>query len=101
MNSLIQECRKHIRCDTARISKICGKMYLIIGFNRNTKDDTGNQIVNEDNERVDFDYIRESVVASGDTEEELINSAKEYGELSNMTWEQYFGKCKSNKKRRK
>ena len=98
MESLVKECRKHIRCDAARISKICGKMYLIIGFNRNTKDDIGSQIINEDNERVDFDYIRESVVASGDTEEELINSAKEYGKLSNMSWEQYFDKCKSKHK---
>jgi len=95
---LIKECTEHIRCDTARISKICGKMYLIIGFNKNTKDDTGTQIANEDNERVDYDYVRESVVASGHTEDELINSAKEYGELSNMSWEQYFDKCKSKLK---
>ena len=41
LDKLAKECMKHVKCDTARISKPCDKMYLIIGFNRNTKDDEG------------------------------------------------------------
>ena len=80
---------KHVKCDTARISKPCDKMYLIIGFNRNTKDDEG-VWVNQNNQRIDFDYVQESVVASGHTKKELIESTKEYQRLCGITWEQYF-----------
>jgi hypothetical protein len=87
---IIYECRKIIKCDTARISKPCETMFLIIGFNRNTKDDEGRVWVNQDNKRIDFDYVQESVVASGKTSKELIASAKEYQRICGITWEQYF-----------
>lgn len=64
LDKLAKECMKHVKCDTARISKPCDKMYLIIGFNRNTKDDEG-VWVNQDNKRIDFDYVEKLVVASG------------------------------------
>lgn len=89
LDKLAKECMKHVKCDTARISKPCDKMYLIIGFNRNTKDDEG-VWVNQDNQRIDFDYVQESVVASGHTKKELIESTKEYQRLCGITWEQYF-----------
>jgi len=38
---LSSKCMKIIECDTARISKY-DKLFLIIGFNRSTKDDPGN-----------------------------------------------------------
>jgi hypothetical protein len=80
---------KFVKCDTARISKPFEKMYLIIGFNRNTKDDEG-VWVNNDNKIIDFDYMQEYVVASGHTKKELIESTKEYQRLLGITWEQYF-----------
>lgn len=83
------ECRKYVKCDTARISKPLDKMFLIIGFNRNTKDDEG-VWVNQENQRIDFDYVQESVVANGKTKKELIESAKEYQRICGITWEQYF-----------
>ena len=64
-------------------------MFLIVGFNRSTKDDEG-QWVDENGERRDFDYVQESVIASGFTEKELINSTKEYVKLCGMTWGEYF-----------
>jgi len=92
-NSLLDEiakkCINYVKCDTARISKPCDKMYLIIGFNRNTKDDE-TVWVNQDNQRIDFDYVQEFVVASGYSKDELIDSAKEYQRLCGITWEQYF-----------
>ena len=89
LDKLTKDCMKYVKCDTARISKPCDKMYLIIGFNRNTKDDEG-VWVNQDNQRIDFDYVQESVVASGNTKKELIESTKEYQRLCGITWEQYF-----------
>ena len=86
-----EKCKEIVTCDTARISKPLddGKMFLIVGFNRSTKDDEG-QWVDENGERRDFDYVQESVIASGFTEKELINSTKEYVKLCGMTWEEYF-----------
>ena len=91
-SELLKRCREIVECDTARISRplVDGRMYLIIGFNRNTKDDSG-QYVDENGVRKDFDYIKESIVASGFTEDELIASAKEYVKIQGMTWEDYFG----------
>jgi len=86
-----EKCKEIVTCDTARISKPLGdgKMFLIIGFNRNTKDDEG-QWVDENGVRRDWDYVQESVIASGFTEKELIDSTKEYVRVCGMTWEEYF-----------
>ena len=91
-NKLIQDCRKIVNCDTARISKplVKGNMFLIIGFNRNTKDDKQNQWTNQNGERIDFDYVEEHVIASGKTRKELLENTGEYQRLCGMTWEQYF-----------
>ena len=89
LDKLAKECMRYVKCDTARICKPLDTMFLIIGFNRNTKDDEG-VWVNQNNERIDFDYVQENVVASGKTKADLIASAKEYQRLCGMTWEQYF-----------
>ena len=91
MKQLIAECRKIIKCDTARISQPLEKMFLVIGFNRNTKDDKGQWIKND--KEIDFDYVHEITVVSGNTEDELIASAKEYVRLSKMTMEDYLREC--------
>jgi len=96
INKLVKECIKYVKCDTARISKTCDKMFLIIGFNRNTKDNKGVWI-NQDNQRIDFDYVEELVVASGHTKKELIKSTKEYQLLCGFTWEQYFKDLRKDK----
>ena len=85
---ILKECKKIIKCDTARISKPLGRMFLIIGFNRNTKDDEGQWTKN--GKPFDFDYVDEKCVASGNTSEELIADAKEYQRLCGISWEQYF-----------
>ena len=85
---LVRRCREIIDCDTARISTPAGKMFLVIGFNRNTKDDEGQWI--KDGAPYDFDYVAEQTVASGETEEELLASAREYKRLCGMTMEEYL-----------
>ena len=86
--NLIKECRKIVKCDTARISKPLEKMFFIIGFNKNTKDNEGQWIKN--GEMIDFDYVSENVIASGFTDEELIKSVKEYQRLCGITMEEYL-----------
>ncbi len=88
VDALVRRCREIIDCDTARISTPCGKMFLVIGFKRNTKDDDGQWF--KDGERCDFDYIAEKTVASGDTEEELLASVREYKRLCGMTMVEYL-----------
>lgn len=90
---LIEQCRKLIECDTARISKPQGRMFLIIGFNKSTKDDKTSQFI-KNGEPYDFDYVEEKVVATGYTEEELLESAEEYKRLSEITWEEYLRELK-------
>ena len=94
---LIEKCRKIVECDTARISQPLkdGKMFFIIGFNRNTKDNEGQWLKN--GEPFDFDYTEEHTVASGYTEKELIKDVKKYKRLCGMTWEQYFKELRAGK----
>lgn len=87
---LSKKCREIIPCDTARISKVGDKLFLLIGFNRSTKDDKDSFAHNGDGVRIDWDYVEEHCVAYGNTEEELIDSAKEYQRLCGMTMEEYL-----------
>ena len=76
--------RRMFHCDNARISKVVGKMFLIIGKRRNTKDDPpehGKWYKN--GELFDFEYLAERVIASGDTEAELLKAAKAYKRMLN------------------
>lgn len=93
---LSAKCMEIVECDTSRIRKfdspIDGKMFLVIGFNRNTKDDSGQWCKDALGKEPipDWDYVEEKVVASGKTEEELIESAKEYKRLCGMTMTEYL-----------
>lgn len=95
-DELISRCREIVKCDSARISKPCDRMFFIIGFKRNTKNDSGQFIKN--GEPYDFDYVSETVIASGYTDEELISNVKEYQRLCGITWEQYFKELSENNK---
>lgn len=90
---LSSKCMEIVECDTARIRKfdewLGGKMFLIIGFNRNTKDNPGQWVDEHGNER-DWDYVEEKTVASGKTEAELIESAEEYKRLCGMSILEYL-----------
>lgn len=96
-DELIKKCKEIITCDTARISQY-DKMFLIIGFNKNTKTDDRNGVwCNELGEEIHFDYLEEYCIASGKTEEELLDSVKEYKRLQAMNWNDYILEM-SNKK---
>lgn len=85
---------KIVECDTARIRKfeLDGMLFLIIGFNRNTKDDPGQWCSDAlgENPIPDWDYVEEKVVASGYTELGLIESAKEYKRLCGLKMSEYL-----------
>ena len=84
-----EQFKKMFNCDKARISIVGDKMFLFIGFNKNTKDDQG-QWVNEKGEVKNWDYVSEQCVASGKNGKELIESAKKYKELESLTWKDFF-----------
>jgi hypothetical protein len=67
---------KMFSCDTARISRSMGMMFLIIGKRRNTRDDTARWFRN--GEPFDFDYVQERLIASGATHAKLLNSVRRY-----------------------
>lgn len=85
LTPLFELCKKELGCDTVRISNPCEKMFLIIGFKAHTKDNKDSCWQNEKGERIDFEYTNERVIASGDTEEELWASVKQYIELKKIT----------------
>ena len=72
--------RKMFNCDTARIPKVMGMMFLIIGEKRNTRDDPGGRWYKND-KPFDFAYVQERVIASGKTHAELLRSARTYKQL--------------------
>ena len=90
----VQQFIRMFKCDTARISQPGGRMFLILGWNKNTKTEreAGREAGqwHRDGEPIDFDYVHEQVVASGNSESELMESAKLYQQLCAMTWEQFF-----------
>ncbi len=90
VNRLVRRFCRMFKADTARLSAPLKKtIFLIIGFNRNTKDDPG-QWVDQDGKVKNWNYVQESCIASGDTVDELIASAKHYKRLQGMTWEEFF-----------
>lgn len=86
---LLARCRRLVPCDTARISRPGGRLFLIIGFDRHTKDDKRSQCY-RNGEPYDYPYVEEHVIASGATEEELLVSVREYRRLQGMTMEEYL-----------
>lgn len=87
--------REMFGCDQARISTPCGKLFLILGWEENTaaqreRDPNCGQWYDECGNPVDFNYIREEVVASGHSAEELKASAAYYKRLLSLSWGDYF-----------
>lgn len=71
--------RRMFRCDTARIIRFPRKMFLVIGFDWNTRRDAGQWVKN--GKPIHFNYVRETVIASGRTDKELLASARHYKNL--------------------
>jgi len=89
VDAIVMRCSELLDFDEARIVNPLGdKMFFIIGFWKNTKDNRGQWMKN--GTPYDFDYLDEKCIASGATEEELIESVKEYKRLSEMSWEEYL-----------
>ncbi len=93
LHSVVGRAVELFKCDTARISSPCGRHFLILGWNKNTKTereagrDKG-QWVKTDKDGVetpyDFDYVHEQVIANGATIEEMWASAEHYKQLCDI-----------------
>lgn len=65
------------KCDTARVTAPMRKKFLVIGFKKRSD----GQWVNQNGEPQNFDYVQESVIASGWTWNSLQQSARHYKRL--------------------
>jgi hypothetical protein len=93
---LLDKFKRMFRCDAARISQPLPNdtMFLIIGRKRHTSEDAGIWIDQQGSEK-NWDYLAESCIASGDTEEELMASARKYHDLQGLSMLDVFeGKTK-------
>lgn len=85
LQRMVRRAVELFKCDTARITSPCGRHFLILGWNRNTKTerDAGRDCGQwyRSDEPIDFDYTHEQVVANGATLKELWKSAKHYKRL--------------------
>jgi hypothetical protein len=82
-NRLIALAKKLFGCDTARLSKPLGKMFLIVGYAKSTKT-SGGTWIRHDGERIDFDYTEEKCIASGVTVKELAHCMRRYKKLEGL-----------------
>ena len=98
VNRLVRRFRRMFKADAAWLTSPLGKtIFLIIGFNRNTKEDPC-QWVDQDGKVKNWDYVQESCIASGDTVGDLIASAKHYKRLQGMTREEFFRQPNRNRR---
>ncbi len=81
--------RRMFNCDAADVRVVNGTYFLILGWNRNTRQEMTAQWY-KDGQPMHFDYVEQKVVASGRSLKELRASAREYKRLTQMTMEQYL-----------
>ena len=77
------------KCDSVRIANPIKKMFLIIGFKKHTKDSLHGWY-DETGKRRDFEYMEETVIASGYGYAQLKESALEYKRLCGITTVDYL-----------
>lgn len=79
--------------DEIRISRFFDTMFALVGNEVSTEDGPG-QWVDKRREgpdkEVDFEYLKETLVASGDTVQELWKSTLDYRRIEPMTQEEYL-----------
>lgn len=83
--------KEMFECDVTEVRKITDTWFLILGWNRNTKEDKGIQSF-RNGEPFDFAYVERHCVASGKNLRELRKSAELYKELTGISWKDYFEK---------
>ena len=86
--AITEYCRREFLCDAVRFTRPGGRWFLVIGYRRITEEDPGQWYRN--GEPYDFDYLAETVVASGGTLRELWDSARAYNRLLGLTMEEYL-----------
>lgn len=83
--------------DSVRIVTPNGKLFLILGKERNTRDDVGGTWHDSQGRVKHFDYMQETTVASGETLERLVESAEFYRDCEKKKLSDYvrffYGEC--------
>ena len=73
--------RRMFKCDHVRVTAPCGRLFLILGWSCNTRQDKDSQWY-KNGKPIHFDYVRELVVATGNNIDQLIASAEHYHNLT-------------------
>ena len=73
--------RRMFKCDQVRVTAPCGRLFLILGWSCNTRQDKSSQWY-RNGKPVHFDYVSEQVVANGCDIDRLIASAEHYHNLT-------------------
>ena len=98
-DQVIAEAIKMFGCDSARITSPCGTHFLIIGWQKNTRVEReagrSQGQWTENGKPFDFDYTDEKAIASGDTMEKLMESAKYYKGLLDKEAKLWANSCVS------
>lgn len=76
-SDLVLRAVRLFKCDEARITSPCGTHFLILGWKARSEGEWRDQ----NGKPVNFDYLREQVVASGKTLRKLWQSVKHYKRL--------------------
>ena len=75
-------------CDKARIVKAGGLRFLVIGWNRRSVGEWVKTWITADgapqHSEFNFNYVEEKVIASGRTDSQLLQSAKQYKALTKV-----------------
>lgn len=94
LEDLAEECKKYVKCDSARVIETKGKLYLILGEKRTNNDNP--PLLN--GVPLPSTWTEEKVVASGIASEELIAETIEYARLCTMPMTQYLEEIIETKK---
>lgn len=73
---VLEAARRMFVCDTARIERMSGTEYLVLGHRSNTR--YGRVPITKNGQPVSREYMSEHFVASGETPEALLVSARTY-----------------------
>ena len=90
VDEIIQKTKDLLGVDHVRVDDSLDSYFIFIGKDTSTKDDKHSAWINERNERVDFDYIRWTVIANGKTLELAWDGVLKYNSLKGMTMSEYL-----------
>jgi len=82
--------KRKLKADRCRIKRVGEKLFMQIGFKRDTRDNRTGFWTDEKGEVKHFVYVEWQTIANGKDRHELTESAMRYLRVSKMTMEQFL-----------